>query len=226
MTFAFRTVRHAFALCGALLASACMGNLDEMREEEAGESRAAAVTGNGAPAGGKEFQLNLIGVPKGKRADLSNNDGRRIFIPLEGTSKILLQEGDFAVLDANATDGSGSFQLPSPDPDGDGVTEYSVFARALGKPGGSLRITTCGIDADGAEICSLESAVFVRGTGKSRFTNVSRELLFVFVDLDGDGAVERIPLFDDRLEGFLWSLDNAGLKLLQLRFVEQPTDVN
>ena len=29
------------------------------------------------------------------------------------------------------------------------LTEYSVFARALGKPGGNLRITTCGIDADG-----------------------------------------------------------------------------
>jgi hypothetical protein len=224
MTFNLKTLSHAFAFCGALLATACTAYVDGV-DEESGDLRAAGLTGNGAPAG-HEFQLNLIGVPKGKSASLTNNDGRRIFIPLEGTSKILLQEGDFAVLDANATDGTGKFQLPSPDPDGDGVTEYSVFARALGKPGGSLRITTCGIDADGVEICSLESAVFVRDGGRSRFENVSRELLFVFVDLDGDGAVERIPLFDDRLEGFLWSVDNTGLRLLQLRFVEQATDVN
>jgi hypothetical protein len=224
MTFNIGTLRHVCALSMALFASACVGSVDEMSEDESGELRAAGLTGNGAPAG-HEFQLNLIGVPKGKSTDTSNN-GRRIFIPLEGTSKILLQEGDFAVLDSNATDGTGSFQLPSPDPDGDGVTEYSVFARALGKPGGNLRITTCGIDADGTEICSLESAVFTRSTGKSRFENVSRQLLFVFVDLDGDGTIERIPLFDDRLEGFLWSLDNQGLRLLQLRFVEVATDVN
>jgi hypothetical protein len=189
------------------------------------ESSEENLTGNGSPAG-HEFQLNLIGVSKNKKADLSNNDGRRIFIPLDGTTKILLQEGDFAVLDANATDGSGKFQLPSPDPDGDGVTEYSVFARALGKPGGSVRITTCGVDSDGTEICSNESAVLVRNSGKSRFTNVSRDLLFVFADIDGDGVVDRVPLFDDSLEGFLWSVDNSGLRLAQLRFVEVATDVN
>jgi hypothetical protein len=212
---------------GALLSSACMGYSDDAGEDTLGSEAELRgdVTGNGSP-GGLTFQVNLIGVPKNKKADLSNNDGRRIFIPLDGTTKILLQEGDFAVLDANATDGSGSFQLPSPDADGDGVTEYSVFARALGKPGGSVRITTCGVDADGLEVCSTESSVLVRGTGKSRFENVSRELLFVFADLDGDGAVERIPLFDDRLEGFLWNVDDTGLKLAQLRFVEVPTDVN
>jgi hypothetical protein len=220
-TFTLRKVRYGVSFICSLLMTACMGYSDLAED---GESELSSLTGNGSPAG-HEFQVNLIGVPKGKSSDTSNN-GRRIFIPLEGSTKILLKEGDFAVLDSNATDGQGAFQLPSPDPDGDGVTEYSVFARALGKPGGSVRITTCGVDADGVEVCSLESAVAVRGTGKSRFENVSRELLFVFADLDGDGAVERIPLFDDRLEGFLWSVDNTGLKLLQLRFVELATDVN
>ena len=205
------------------LSGACMGySGDPGAETEGVEDN---LTGNGSPAG-HEFQLNLIGVAKGKKADLSNNDGRRIFIPLDGTTKILLQEGDFAVLDANATDGSGKFQLPSPDPDGDGVTEYSVFARALGKPGGSVRITTCGVDADGTEICSNESTVLVRNGGRSKFENVSRDLLFVFADIDGDGVVDRVPLFDDSLEGFLWDVDNTGLRLAQLRFVEIPTDVN
>src|SRR5687768_6208230 len=98
MTFNLGTLRHAFALCGVLLAGACIGSVDDMNDDlEGSEQGATAVTGNGAPSG-HEFQLNLIGVPKGKSTDTSNN-GRRIFIPLAGTTKILLQEGDFAVID-------------------------------------------------------------------------------------------------------------------------------
>ena len=91
-----------------------------------------AHAGNGAPVG-DHYNLNIIGVPKNKTADMSSSLGRRIFVPLAGKTKILLSEGDFQVLDANGTDGSASFQLPSPDADGDGITSYSVFARALGK---------------------------------------------------------------------------------------------
>src|SRR5262245_17474130 len=87
---------------------------------DAGSSDGVYLTGNGAPSG-THFNLNIIGVPKGKSADLSTNDGRRIFMPLEGRARINLAEGaDFAVLDANGTDGSAAFQLPNPDPDGDG----------------------------------------------------------------------------------------------------------
>ena len=69
--------------------------------------------------------------------------GHRIFVPLEGKTRILLAEApegqSFAVLDANGTKGPAKFQLPNPDPDGDGTTVYSVYARALGKPGGGTR---------------------------------------------------------------------------------------
>jgi hypothetical protein len=80
--------------------------------------------------------------------------GSRIFVPLEGNSKIMLSQGDFGVLDANGTDGTASFQLPNPDPENDGHTEYSVWARALGTPGGSSTTTTCAtdiVDGDGTE---------------------------------------------------------------------------
>src|SRR3989344_3255891 len=88
-------------------------------------SGAVAETGNGAPSGA-HYNLNLIGVPKNKTADMTGNNGRRIFVPLEGKTRILLTEGDFQVLDANGTDANGaSFQLPNPDPDGDGTTVYS-----------------------------------------------------------------------------------------------------
>ena len=158
---------------------------------------------------------------------MTGDSGHRIFMPLTGSSKILLSEGDFQVLDANGTDGSAGFQLPNPDPDGDGVTSYSVFARALGTPGGSSTTTTCGVDATTGDVfCSDESMVLVRTKGKQSFTNVSRDLLFVFADLDGDGTTERVGLFSDALSDYFWQYDNQGLRLAQLRFYEVTTNVN
>jgi hypothetical protein len=176
--------------------------------------------GNGAPSGA-HYNLNIIGVPKGKTADMDGNNGHRIFVDLEGKSSIDLKKGDtFQVLDANGTGGSRAlFQLPAPDPDNDGVTVYSVFARALGKPGGSSTTTTCATDpTTGDEYCSTESLISIREKGKSTFKNADRYLLYIYVDLDGDGTAERYPLFDDALEDYYWSYDNNGLKLLQLRF--------
>ena len=186
----------------------------------------AAGTGNGAPSGA-HYNLNIIGVPKDKTATMDDNNGHRIFVPLNGKSSIWLKEGEpFAVLDANGTDSNGaSFQLPNPDPDGDGVTKYSVWARALGKPGGSSTTTTCAYDVDGNLWCSVYQMVLTRSKGGSKFDNVTKELLFVYVDLNGDGTPERYPLFSDELTNYFWSYDNNGLKLAQLRFYEIPTDV-
>ena len=159
-----------------------------------------ASAGNGSPSG-SHYNLNIIGVPKGKSADLTGNLGHRIFVPLTGKTKILLSEGStFQVLDANGTDGSAAFQLPNPDPDNSGITTYSVYARALGKPGGAAQIATCATDpVTGEEVCSTLNYLSVRSKGKSTFTNVSKELLYIFADLDGDGTDERYPLFDDRV---------------------------
>jgi hypothetical protein len=205
-----------------------VGDPDRATFEKARDDAEAVVAGrgNGAPSGA-HYNLNLIGVPKSKSADMTRDNGHRIFVTFGGRTKIMLTAGEFAVLDANGTDGRAAFQLPSPDPDNDGVTSYSVFARALGKPGGSGSITTCATDSvTQDEYCSIYSTVLIRDKGKQRFENVSRDLLYVFVDLNGDGTVERMPLFDDRLQDYFWQYDNAGLKLVQLRFYEVPTDVN
>ena len=76
--------------------------------------------------------------------------------------------------------------------------------------------------------CSTLSMVLVRDAkgGKSSFTNYSRELLYVYQDFDGDGIVDRMPLFGDSAYQFYWDYDNQGLKLAQLRFYEISTDVN
>jgi hypothetical protein len=184
--------------------------------------------GAGGTPSGSHYNLNIIGVPKGKSATMTGGSGHRIFVPLAGSAKILLQEGpDFLVIDANGTDGTAKFQLPNPDPTNSGITIYSVYARALGKPGGSSTTRTCAIDpTTGETVCSLEAYVAVRGTGKSNWENVSKQLLYVYADIDGDGIVDRAPLFDDRLQDYFWQYDNAGLKLLQLRFYPVSTDVN
>ena len=185
----------------------------------------ASATGNGAPSGA-HYNLNIIGVPKGKTADMQGSNGHRIFVPLFGNCKINLSMGDFQVLDGNCTDGPSAFQLPDPDPENDGVTAYSVYARALGKPGGSAVATTCYTDAGGDEWCSTENVVLVRDTGKSSFRNVSKELLTLCLDTDGDTVCDtRVGLFDDSTNDYFWSYDNNGLKLAQLRFYEIPTTV-
>lgn len=179
--------------------------------------------GNGAPSG-SHYNLNVIGVPHDKTADMTNDNGHRIFVDLDGNTRIDLKKGEtFEVLDGNGTDGKASFQLPHPDPDGDGETLYSVWVRALGTPGGSSTTTTCATYTDPVtleeeEYCSSENLIIMREKGKSTFTKADKYLLFIYVDLDGDGVAEKYPLFDEALEDYYWSYDNNGLKLLQMRF--------
>jgi len=130
-------IHVAVAVAGVLLATLVAGLMPAITS--AGQEE----TGNGAPSG-SHYTLNFIGVSKDKTVDMNGNNGHRIFVPLSGKTKIYLQEGDdFEVLDANATDGSGEFQLPNPgldayvvgEEDGkDTTSDYSVFVRPLGKP--------------------------------------------------------------------------------------------
>ena len=196
------------------------GSATESIENEVNSTQ--AVGGNGAPSGA-HYELNIIGVPKGKSADMTS-PGHRIFVSITGNTKIMLNQGsDFVVLDGNGTDGTASFQLPNPDPTNSGTTSYSVYARAVGKPGGTASMSTCATDPlTGTVVCSNLTYVAVKGT---KFQNVSAELLYIYADLNNDGTAERYPLFDSRLQDFFWNYDNNGLKVLQLRFYQQSTVV-
>jgi hypothetical protein len=209
---------------------------------------ATAATGNGAPSGA-HYTLNIIGVPKDKSASFDGGSGHRIFVDLGRTgavanTRINLSEGDFGVLDANGTDGSAAFRLPNPDPDGDGTTAYSVYVRALGKPGGKATMQSCyedatgswcGVDfSDGVEPITMER----NKGGVAKFTNVSKNLLYIDYctawGAAGDGvlgtpddvctSVDQIALFSNNLLSNYWSYDNEGLKLAQFRFYEVATD--
>jgi len=182
--------------------------------------------GNGAPSGA-HYNLNMIGVPKDKTADMTGSSGHRIFVPLTGSCQVKLAEGTFQVMDANCTDGTATFQLPNPDPANSGTTTYSVWARALGKPGGSSETTTCATDpTDGQLYCSVYTMIQIRSKGQSSFTNVSKQLLYIYADIDADGNLDRMPLFDSRLQDYYWQYDNSGLKNLQLRFYPVSTTVD
>jgi len=195
--------------------------------------------GNEAPSGA-HYNLNIIGMSKEKEVDMTGNNGHRIFVKLDGRSKIMLIEGDdFAVLDANGTDGRAEFQLPDPDPTDSGISAYSIWVRALGKPGGNATITTCAdadvddITADGyVEVCSAENLYVESTKGPSKFKDVSRTLFTIKINADiyeDDVLIikaDRYTIFDDELEDYFWQYDNNGLKLLQMRFYPVPSDIS
>lgn len=242
----------SLAILAALSMAACADQPTDLQQQ-------APAFSNGI--GGQDYLLNIIGVSKDKKAEMDNNSGHRIFVQLwggqsrddiEGTdfaaldkvNKIFLTPnttGDFAVLDANATDNDGAeFTMPV------SVSgNYTVYARALGKPGGWAKVATCatevvyddfGVALYDQVICSTGSYVYtaVRNSGKPVVENVTQELLFLNVtaaqmedetlacvdakyNAGGDG-VFAVPLFDSCFENYFWNYDNHGLKVLQLRF--------
>jgi hypothetical protein len=190
--------------------------------------------GNGAPTGA-HYNLNWIGVPQGKTADMSGSNGHVIFVSLQGNTKIMLCESGvgtacagvsgFQVLDANGTDGLASFALPNPDPNNTGTSLYSVYVRALGTPGGTAKNTTCGVATTLTGVDTVCSVVQLDLSAHSQktFQNVTKQLLYVYAVING--TLQRVPLFDNQLQNYFWSYDNNGLKLAQFRFYPSGTTV-
>jgi hypothetical protein len=221
---------------GLLAAAALLGCDPERTTVPTMERSPAVAEGNGLPDNGhaRLYKFNLIGVPREKNPDMTGDAGKRMFVKLEGPSKIYLQEGDyFDILDANATDGNGGkFQLPDPDPDGNGETSYGVYIRPVGTPHKSATIGSC-IEGDldptlpGDEtLCSTETKLLVRDTGKPKVENVSKELLSVCLDTDDVvGCDTRSFLFDDDAVDYLWNYDNNGLRVAQVYILEIPQQI-
>lgn len=184
-----------------------------------------SISAKGASStGGGCYNLQIIAL-KSKSADMTGTNGHSMFVVLGGKTKILLQEGPFQVLDRNGTDGSATFSLPNPDPTNSGSSAYSVFARVVGKPGSGLDLSTCGTDSAGELFCSQETLSMSRLAGKSKFQNVTQQLLYVYADIDGDEVIDRVPLFDSRLQDYFWDLDASGRLHAQLRFCPVSTTV-
>src|SRR5437899_10378998 len=199
-------------------------------------------TGNGAP-NGAHYNLNIIGVENPKTDPLTGSDRHTIFVALGNknsavTSKIYLTQGDFQVCDGNAFDAaydcSGNqiqsqgavFQLPCNTNIPADITcaagtvsaSYEVWARALGKPGGSVTVTTCANDpTTGEGVCSSENVMLVRGKGKQTYTNVTNELTSIYASLDDVLTYKRMVILSGGLYAAFWQHGNRRLRPLQLR---------
>ena len=178
-----------------------------------------AGTGNGAP-NGPHFNLNIIGVKN--TTNFSSNcggGGNVIFVPLYGHSNIYLQQGPFYVVDGNGVNCKAQFQLPAP-LTATGAQAYEVWARVEGIPGGTGTITTCGTDSTGATVCSLGTTIMTRDL-RNHFTDLTKALTQVCVTVSG--VTTCVPIFSSSTTTYFWSYDNAGNKVLQLRFYPCPT---
>ncbi len=131
---------------------------------------------------------------------------------------ILLQQAvtyGFQVLQPDCVNNPpASFELPAPCAISAGActgttTFYSVYART---------------DTTGT-FCSLTSYVAVRGTGNSKFTNETANLLFISLCNTTTGKTVTTPLFGNSLAQYFWQYDNQGLRLLQLRFYQVGSTV-
>ena len=109
--------------------------------------------GSDIPDNGQHFNLNIIGVPKDKKVDMTDSQRHTIFVPLntsgyvDGKVKIAYIPGpNFQVLDGNATDADGALIQVPYEYCGDLTTgcqdllSYNVYAVALGKPGGTALV--------------------------------------------------------------------------------------
>ena len=216
-----------FATLAALTLAGCDSSATAPSATPVLPSESSLSSGNGAPSGA-HYNLNIIGVPKDKSADFNGGNGGRIFVDLVGSTKINLTEGSYQVLDANGTDGTAAFQLPNPD-NGTGQLAYSVWVRALGKPGGSASMASCFTELSTATTWCNAGELTVslnRVSGGQKFVDVSKQLLQVCADVDADPLVttlQLVPLFSDLGTDYFWQYDNTGLKLAQMRFYPTST---
>lgn len=219
--------------------SACQ-KTDPIADMESDATLKSTAT-DGVKLVGEHFNLNIIGV-KEKTMNDDIAAGNVIFVNLLGETQIGLVQGEtYAVLDKNGTDEDGALlQLPDPGfepyvtelPWGfDTETDYSVYARPLGKPLTGSTITTM---AELSELAYLIAATedkkgvrlwenlvneygdallitwgdfianpvqFERLKGKSTFQNVTAELLSVVYEI--------LVTYDSNEDGVIDELDET-----------------
>jgi hypothetical protein len=199
-----------------------------------------STTGNGGPCG-PHFTLNIHGVSNTSAQGFNGNNQNDIFVPLGSSDKpqhcnIQLEQAatyDFQVLQPDCVStGTAQFSLPAPCAIDSTTglctgttTYYSVWMRALATPGGSANVTTCAYDATNTLVCSIPGfvAVATRSSGKSSFSNVTSDLLFLTTCVNGKSV--STPIFSQNYSGYFWDYDNMGLRLAQLRFYQIPSPV-
>jgi hypothetical protein len=218
----------------------------------------AASPKPGTDFNGPHFNLNLVAKDKLMPGDYDNPDRHTMFVPLDTTDmtfpietpnnlgvdtmtgiKINMTQGaEFAVLDGNATDGEGSFQL--------GAGKYFVYIAVKAKspkfenaytditgwveaydnlgqlwyyvPVGSVSVSKNGRWTDATGLFFVTDAEDPFGFNEvSGLPQVGDYGVWVFDYLAGlDSWVTDLYNFSD--VGYFWQVDNNGNKLIQVRF--------
>ena len=201
-----------------------------------GASPAFAGIGSSIPDNGKHYNLNIIGVEKGKSAPMDNPDRHTIFVSLgrDGSiaTKITVKANtahptEFEVIDGNGTDGQAVIAVPFTTY---GTLSYNVYASALGKPGGNVHVDGTAV-FDNATTAGLLETSFDLARSKGKPTTVNISNIFRasgWIDLDGNGILDptdttftNVWVFNiPTLLDYFWTYTNSGLKLMQVRFYE------
>ena len=201
-----------------------------------GVSPAFAGIGSDIPDNGEHYNLNIIGVSHNKQVDMTNSNRHTIFVPLGNKGDVkscqinvmrnVANPDQFQVLDGNATDGSATIAVPFEDY---GKLSFNVYATALGKPGGKADVEATVTFEEGTYgDLLMGSFELKRGKGKPKPLDISdifRASGWIDTDASGDFDPTIDTTFNDTwvfnvptLLEYLWSYDNQGLKLMQVRF--------
>ncbi|MFC1714886.1 hypothetical protein ACFL6S_14555 [Candidatus Poribacteria bacterium] len=214
--------------------------------------------GNGFPKG-PHYTLIIKGTNNPDKV-VGDSMGHTMFVREDDLTYIYMTQDDNGGF--KVTDRNGVTPDPDPNPNGpsrepdtrfniadlDGVnqkrTHWLVFARALGKPGGTVIIDPEGVftNEQGDEVFMLDGPIIIKShnsstTGKGKPDTVELTGAFyvtvtVWVDSLTTGIIGEIDpgelitytdewIFDiPELEEYYWKYNNNGVKTLQVRFYE------
>jgi len=187
---------------------------------------------------GTHFNLNIIGVPKGKTADMTNSDRHTIFVPLDKSGnaapvKIYVGRNvanptQFDVTDGNAFDGSATLLVPFVDY---GTLSYNVYAASLGKPGYTASVNATVTFQPGTYgNLLMGSFTLNRAKGNPTVKDISDIFRATgWIDVCGTIGVQdpcdisftNVWVFNvPTLLSYFWDYDANGMKHMQIRFYE------
>jgi hypothetical protein len=168
---------------------------------------------------GTHDTLNLIGKKAGWNGN--GDSGNVMFVPQDtsafatvngqpGIQINVTQGADFQVIDSNALDGDGSFQL--------GPGTYNVYVVALGKPGGNASITGWIYDAATTAAYLQVGTVKVGGHNGKPYWQDATGLFYYSGYWVFDYLASLNAQNGNSNSYYFWQYDNAGDKLVQVRF--------
>jgi hypothetical protein len=146
-------------------------------------STAMAGGGNGAPSGA-HYNLNIIGVDKGKTAPMTGSNRHTIFVPLKSTK-------------------TGDFSKPNFDPTGTGTQTAIVDSKIWLVPGDTFQVC----DGNGFDRAIGCNDTYLGDWSTTTFDSTGAPIPVVSERI---GAVFQLPC-NTNLNGMFWDSDHDGV---------------